>query len=156
VTKPLFDRRKDLARAVRLNKSRAPGAGLAARGAEPEMARAPQTRILLERLALANQTPRCGAKRRDGGSCLGAAMRNGRCRMHGGASTGPRTPEGRAKARQAVLKHGYYSAESKAARREARQQVRLLRQLSRAGHEEMMEGMLIEDVKEMIEALLTD
>ena len=29
------------------------------------------------------------------------AMRNGRCRMHRGASTGPRTPEGLAKSRRA-------------------------------------------------------
>ena len=51
--------------------------------------------------------PRCGAKRkRDGKPCEAPvvwdverdAPRNGRCRMHGGASTGPKTPEGRARA----------------------------------------------------------
>ncbi len=38
-------------------------------------------------------------------------MKNGRCRMHGGASTGPRTPEGVARVRQAKTRHGRYSAE---------------------------------------------
>jgi len=38
-------------------------------------------------------------------------MRNGRCRMHGGLSTGPRTPEGLARSRRANWKYGYYSAE---------------------------------------------
>ena len=39
-------------------------------------------------LDAANAAPRCGAKRRDGGSCRKAALANGsgRCRLHGGAS----------------------------------------------------------------------
>ena len=48
--------------------------------------------------------PFCGARCRDGRPCRARAVwlvgeskpRNGRCRMHGGLSTGPRTPEGRA------------------------------------------------------------
>lgn len=58
--------------------------------------------------------PLCGARRRDGMPCQAPAMarrsdrpllvggvslgirRPGRCRMHGGTSTGPRTAEGRA------------------------------------------------------------
>ena len=40
-------------------------------------------------------------------------MRNGRCRMHGGASTGPKTERGLARSRQANWKHGCYSAKSK-------------------------------------------
>jgi len=40
------------------------------------------------RAALANH-PRCGAHcRTTGASCKSAAMANGRCRMHGGKSTG--------------------------------------------------------------------
>jgi hypothetical protein len=48
--------------------------------------------------------PRCGAKTRAGGRCqqmpernpkLPELPRNGRCRFHGGLSTGPRTLEGR-------------------------------------------------------------
>ena len=33
--------------------------------------------------------------------CKGPAMASGRCRMHGGASTGPRTPEGLQRIRKA-------------------------------------------------------
>jgi hypothetical protein len=39
-------------------------------------------------------------------------MANGRCRMHGGASTGPRTAEGLERSRRARWKHGLYSAEA--------------------------------------------
>ena len=44
-----------------------------------------------------NSAPRCGARTRLGCPCQGPAMKNGRCRMHGGAATGPRTAEGRAR-----------------------------------------------------------
>ena len=57
-----------------------------------------------------NLAPRCGAKTRQGCPCKSPAMKNGRCRMHGGASTGPRTPEGRARIAAARTKHGRYSA----------------------------------------------
>ena len=39
-------------------------------------------------------------------------MRNGRCRMHGGKSTGPRTPEGLERSRKARWVHGERSAET--------------------------------------------
>ena len=61
--------------------------------------------------------PRCGAKTRSGTPCKAPAMANGRCRMHGGKSTGPRTPEGLERSKKANLKHGLYSAESIAQRR---------------------------------------
>jgi hypothetical protein len=41
--------------------------------------------------------PQCGAKTRKGTPCKMLAGANGRCRMHGGLSTGPKTPEGRAR-----------------------------------------------------------
>ena len=47
----------------------------------------------------------CGAKTRAGGVCKAPAMSNGRCRVHGGASTGPKTPNCAGNA----LKHGIYS-----------------------------------------------
>jgi hypothetical protein len=50
--------------------------------------------------------PRCGAKTRRGTSCQCPAMKNGRCRLHGGLSTGARTPEGIERIRRAVTKHG--------------------------------------------------
>ena len=41
---------------------------------------------------------RCGAKTRRGTHCQRPAnKRNGRCRLHGGQSSGPKTEEGRAK-----------------------------------------------------------
>jgi hypothetical protein len=46
-------------------------------------------------------------------------MKNGRCRMHGGLSTGPRTPAGRARCAAARRTHGFYSAETIALRRAA-------------------------------------
>src|SRR6266849_1326072 len=55
---------------------------------------------------------RCGARsKRTGHPCRGPAMRGKRrCRLHGGKSTGPRTPEGLARSRRARWKHGGYSA----------------------------------------------
>ncbi len=49
------------------------------------------------------ERPRCGARCRDGTPCQAPTVWdkrrdrpvNGRCRMHGGLSTGPRTEEGR-------------------------------------------------------------
>jgi hypothetical protein len=83
-------------------------------------------------LVCADAAPRCGAKRRhDGGSCQQPAMPNGRCRFHGGKSTGPRTAEGLERSRKARLTHGYYTAEAKAERFKARMQLRALKALLR-------------------------
>jgi hypothetical protein len=44
----------------------------------------------------------CGARtRQDGHPCKRKALANGRCRIHGGLSTGPKTIEGRARIAQA-------------------------------------------------------
>src|SRR3954453_19406752 len=80
-------------------------------------------------LLLAHACPRCGARTRSGLSCKGPAMRNGRCRMHGGASTGPRTAEGLRRIRKARTRTGLYSAEMVEMRRlsaELREEARLL------------------------------
>jgi hypothetical protein len=58
-------------------------------------------------------SPRCGARTRAGGPCRQPAMPNGRCRLHGGRSTGPRTEAGRAALAAANTKHGGYGAESR-------------------------------------------
>ncbi len=56
------------------------------------------------------KAPRCGAKAKSTGEpCQGPAMANGRCRLHGGLSTGPKTEEGKAKVRVAATKHGMYA-----------------------------------------------
>jgi hypothetical protein len=64
---------------------------------------------------------KCGARTRRGTACGALAMRNGRCRFHGGRSTGPRTAEGLESMRQAKIKHGQYTAEAIANRREMAQ-----------------------------------
>jgi hypothetical protein len=68
---------------------------------------------------LTNARP-CGAKARKKNSCQGPAMPNGRCRMHGGKSTGPRTPEGLERSRKARWIHGWYSREVRERLRENR------------------------------------
>jgi hypothetical protein len=73
--------------------------------------------------------PRCGAKTRRGTLCKAPAMTNGRCRLHGGKSTGPRTLEGLERSRKANYKHGLYSAEIIAERRFIRRLLRDSREL---------------------------
>jgi hypothetical protein len=75
-------------------------------------------------LPLAQSCRRCGARTRSGASCKSPAMQNGRCRMHGGTSTGPRTSEGLERMRRANTRHGIYSEES-------RRQMRAIRKLVR-------------------------
>lgn len=52
-----------------------------------------------------HKAPRCGAKTRKGTPCKSPAMPNGRCRMHGGKSTG------------APVKHGRYTKAANAKRK---------------------------------------
>jgi hypothetical protein len=59
-------------------------------------------------------------------------MPNGRCRMHGGKSTGSKTAEGIERIRAARTKHGRYSQAAIARRREARQIIRDIRALLRS------------------------
>jgi len=57
----------------------------------------------------------CGARARRNNNepCRQPGMlTNGRCRLHGGKSTGPRSEQGKAKSRQANLKHGRYTQEA--------------------------------------------
>jgi len=47
--------------------------------------------------------PRCGAHARSTGMpCKAKAMNNGKCRNHGGMSTGPRTEQGKSAIKQAL------------------------------------------------------
>jgi hypothetical protein len=89
----------------------------------------PQTSGWSKALQAAREASRCGARTRSGLPCRGAAMPNGRCRMHGGPSTGPRTPEGLERSRRANWKHGRRSAEARARRKEAAAIQRQIRQL---------------------------
>ena len=61
---------------------------------------------------------RCGAKTRLGTACQRPAnKKNGRCRLHGGASTGPRTEQGRAKIAAANTTTGQHTKAMIAKRR---------------------------------------
>jgi len=61
---------------------------------------------------------RCLAKTRRGTECQSAAYKhNGRCRLHGGLSTGARTLEGLKRISEANLKHGRRTKEKLAANR---------------------------------------
>jgi hypothetical protein len=72
-----------------------------------------RVRARLEALVMTNAAPRCGARsKRTGKPCRAAAMPNGRCKIHGGKSTGPRTPEGLERSRRANWKHGHFSRAS--------------------------------------------
>src|SRR5262245_15285287 len=71
-----------------------------------------------------HSAPRCEAKTRRGSACQAPAMQNGRCRLQGGLSTGPKTAEGIDHIRKALTKHGRYSAATKL-RTERYRQVRL-------------------------------
>ena len=54
-------------------------------------------------------------------------MANGRCKLHGGKSTGPRTEAGIEAIRRARTKHGYYSAQAIEQRRYDRLLLRSLK-----------------------------
>jgi len=61
---------------------------------------------------------RCGAKTRRGTACqCPANKKNGRCRLHGGASTGAKTQEGRARISAANLRHGKFTKDKLEKRR---------------------------------------
>src|SRR5208337_2211446 len=72
---------------------------------------------------------RCGARTRSGFACRAPAMANGRCRVHGGTSTGPRTAAGLARLAAARTTKGTYSAENWARDRFVRSVARRLRLL---------------------------
>ena len=93
------------------------------RGSSPKMTDEPHAPGWRAALDQARAAPRCGARAARWALVQQPAMRNGRCRLHGGKSTGPRTPEGLARSRRANWKHGYYSAEAKAERAKARGQL---------------------------------
>jgi hypothetical protein len=61
--------------------------------------------------------PACGARNRAGSACGNRPLPNGRCRFHGGLSTGPRTANGLARMRAAKMTHGAYGAEANEMRR---------------------------------------
>lgn len=81
----------------------------------------------------------CGAKsrRNENRPCKGIAMANGRCRMHGGKSTGHKTEEGKRNHALAVTTTGLYTNKALEERRQARKLLNdtklLLSSLQRGG-----------------------
>ena len=67
------------------------------------------------------QARRCLARTRRGTPCQSSAMKNGRCRMHGGPSTG--APKGNKNA----YKHGRYTSEAIEERRILRAMLKAFR-----------------------------
>ena len=78
-------------------------------------------KLSCEAVDTAAMPPACGARTRNGAPCRALAMRNGRCRMHGGASTGRKTAEGIERHREAVTRHGGRSREMAEFRRAMRE-----------------------------------
>lgn len=80
-----------------------------------------------------SKAQRCGAKTRGGTPCRAPAMVNPqtgrrlRCKFHGGASTGPRTSEGRARVTAASFKHGRFTNAAKAAKKAAGERLAALK-----------------------------
>ncbi|MGE3331038.1 MAG: HGGxSTG domain-containing protein [Candidatus Melainabacteria bacterium] len=60
------------------------------------------------------RSPKCHARTHKGAACPNFARQNGRCRRHGGLSTGPRSPEGLQRSRMARWIHGDRCAASRA------------------------------------------
>ncbi len=80
-------------------------------------------RLQKPRLGDPDLSPRCNAVcKRTGAPCRGPAVRrpdgtfSKKCRLHGGKSTGPRTPEGIERIRRALTTHGKYTPAAKAER----------------------------------------
>lgn len=77
----------------------------------------------------------CGAKARTNNNqpCRRIAMANGRCRLHGGLTpkhnSGPKTPEGKLRAKMASWKHGQRSKEAMDEKREIRELMRKSRKI---------------------------
>jgi len=77
-----------------------------------------------------NAVPRCQAKsKRSGQQCGKPAMRGKAvCRTHGGASTGPKTPEGRKRCAEARTIHG---REGRATRQRRAEKLKEMREIEK-------------------------
>jgi len=91
-------------------------------GVECETEVQSHARYWLRGLRLAHGTRRCGARcrTRSGLPCRGPAMKNGRCRMHGGGAGAPAGP------RNGRYRHGRYTIGAKAMMTEVRRLTRAL------------------------------
>jgi len=74
-------------------------------------------------LQKANSSPRCNAKTRKNTKCQAPSMNNGRCRLHGGKSTGAPRNEAHGN-----YKHGKYSIEYLSHKKYIRELVKQLKE----------------------------
>jgi hypothetical protein len=105
------------------------GAGEAVIGAQVDGGGGEHRRMTMEAyasgrssLAKANGAPRCGAKTRTTGQpCRHLAPKgSGRCRLHGGRSTGPQSAAALDALKAKMTKHGWFDQEAVAARKKQR------------------------------------
>jgi hypothetical protein len=88
---------------------------------------------------------RCGAKTRRGTACQSPANKtNGRCRLHGGASTGEKTEAGRARISAANLRHGKFTKDKLEKRRDNAAKGREIRKELRQMERELIAGGLLD------------
>ena len=88
---------------------------------------------------------RCGATARRGTACQRPAnKKNGRCRLHGGASTGARTKEGLARISAANLRHGKFTRDKIGKRHENVSKGRAIRKELRQLERELIAGGLLD------------
>ena len=81
---------------------------------------------------------RCGAKTRRRTTCQHPANnKNGRCRLHGGRSTGPKSTGGRAKNTAANVRHREFTRAKIAKRRENAKIAKRLRDRLRMGEQNL-------------------
>ena len=90
---------------------------------------------------------RCGAKTRKGTPCQRPAYkRNGRCSLHGGRSTGPKTEDGLARLTAARTTHGKYTKDKRAeAKRRAETGRRVRGELKRIEQRIVDAGLMPDD-----------
>ena len=90
---------------------------------------------------------RCLAKTRRGTECQRAAYKhNGRCGLHGGLSTGARTPEGLQRISEANLKHGRQTKGKLEAKRHAAEVGRqVMSELKKLEHQLIDVGLMPDD-----------
>ena len=91
-----------------------------------------------------SKAQRCGARARTRGNqpCRAPALKGKqRCRMHGGRSTGPRTPEGRERSKRARWKHGSYSVETEREFRRLKAEYAAFNARQRAWHGALFAGL---------------
>lgn len=96
---------------------------------------------------------RCGARSKAGTPCQRPAVKQtGRCRRHGGKSTGPRTEEGRARIAAAQTTHGRLTKEKRAEARQRAQVGREIRAEVRAIEKELITtGLLDRNWRDLFE-----